>query len=90
METDDFEWGDAKNAASHTKHAVWFEFGWQVFKDLQAVAEYDDRFDYDEARYTIVGRVDGFLIYLAQADRHGLYWAKRPYPHHHGPQGDER
>ena len=62
MRDDDFEWDDAKAAASFAKHKVSFETAKGVFKDPFAVEREDDREDYDEPRFTILGMVDGRLF----------------------------
>ena len=69
MLEDDFEWDEAKNAANYAKHGVTFERARLVFSDRFAVDEYDDRIDYGEERFTIVGRVEDIILFVAYAER---------------------
>jgi uncharacterized protein len=69
MNDDDFEWDDAKNDANFANHGVTFEHARLAFADPSAVGEYDDRFSYGEHRYTLVGMVQGTLIFVAYTER---------------------
>jgi uncharacterized DUF497 family protein len=42
-----------------------------VFSDPFGVAEIDDREDYGEDRFTVVGMVEGTLIFVVYAERQG-------------------
>ena len=48
-----------------------FEAATQVFKDPFATERLDDREDYGEDRYSILGMVDGRIIYVAYTLRNG-------------------
>jgi hypothetical protein len=61
----DFEWDEAKAAENCAKHSVSFETAIRAFDDGFAVERLDDRTDYGEDRYSILGMVDGRLLYLA-------------------------
>jgi uncharacterized DUF497 family protein len=55
MQADEFEWDEPKASENYAKHGVSFEAARAVFKDAFAVEELDDREDYAEERFTIVG-----------------------------------
>ena len=79
-----FEWDEDKNASNYAKHGVPFEQAELVFKDLFAVGKYDDRADYGEDRYTIIGMVEDVLIFVAYTerdDRVRIISARRATPH---------
>jgi len=65
MKDDDFEWDDAKAAANWAKHKISYETARRVFKDPFAVERDDDREDYGEPRFTILGMVEGRLLSVA-------------------------
>jgi uncharacterized protein len=70
MQDEQFEWDDTKNASNLAKHGVGFNRARLVFADAFAVAEYDDRESYEgEERFTIVGMVEGTLIFVAYTER---------------------
>ncbi len=69
MTDDDFEWDDAKAAANHALHGVPFDAARTVFRDPFAMEWLDDREDYGEVRYAIIGMVEGRLLYVAYAMR---------------------
>ncbi len=69
MSDDDFEWDDAKNIANFGKHGVTFEHARLVFADAFAVSEIDDRKEYGEDRFNIVGMVQGTLLFVAYTER---------------------
>jgi uncharacterized protein len=59
------EWDDAKALANLAKHGVSFETASAVFNDPFAVEREDDRMDYGEQRFNIIGMVDGRLLFVA-------------------------
>ncbi|HXK06435.1 MAG TPA: BrnT family toxin [Verrucomicrobiae bacterium] len=66
----EFEWHDAKAAANLQAHGVSFELAKPVFKDPFAVERLDDREDYGEERYVIIGMAEGnLLLYVAYTER---------------------
>ena len=71
MQDDDFEWDDDKAAQNTAKHGVSFERAARVFSDPFGVAEIDDREDYGEPRFIMVGMVEGDLIFVAYTERDG-------------------
>ena len=69
MRDSDFEWDDHKASQNYAKHGVSFNRARGVFSDAFGVGEIDDREDYGEGRYTIVGMVEGALIFVAYTER---------------------
>ena len=69
MHDSEFEWSVDKAATNFASHGVPFEHARLVFKDVGTVAEHDDRFDYGEDRFSIIGMVDGTLLYVAYTER---------------------
>ena len=69
MQDGDFEWDDAKATANLASHGVSFDRARLVFADPFAIGELDDREDYGEVRFTIVGMVEGTLIFVAYTER---------------------
>jgi uncharacterized DUF497 family protein len=65
----EFEWDDLKAADNYAKHGVTFEAACDVFKDPFAIERVDDRADYDEERYAIIGMVEGRLLFVAYTMR---------------------
>jgi hypothetical protein len=70
MASDDFEWDEAKAAENYAKHGISFETA--IFDDAYAIERPDDREDYGEGRYSILGMVDGRLLYIAYTVREGI------------------
>jgi hypothetical protein len=69
MANDDFEWDEGKAADNYAKHSVSFETAIRVFDDAFAVERLDNRAEYGEDRYSILGMVDGRLLYVAYTVR---------------------
>ena len=84
MTADSFEWDDRKSASNFAKHGVTFEMAREVFKDAFAIENYDDREDYGEPRYTIIGIVEGRLLFVAftmRNETHRIISARGAEPH---------
>ncbi len=64
-----FEWDARKASDNYAKHGVSFEMARDVFKDPFAVENLDDRESYGEERYTIIGMVEGRLLFVAYTMR---------------------
>jgi uncharacterized DUF497 family protein len=64
-----FTWDKPKAKNNYAKHGVSFDLAKGVFKDPFAVEFLDDRQDYGEERFVIIGMVDGHLLYVAYAER---------------------
>lgn len=64
-----FEWDEAKAADNYAKHGVSFELATRVFEDPFAMEFLDDRVDYGEERFVIIGIVDANVLYVAYTER---------------------
>ena len=73
-----FQWDDEKAVSNYGKHRVRFEAARNVFKDPFAVELIDDRHDYGEDRFVLIGMAIGSL-----ANRR-LLPEGRDDPHHIG------
>lgn len=71
MSDDDFEWDEAKAASNYAKHRVRFTAARAAFKDIFAVGGVDERDDYGEERFYIIGMVDGRLLHVTYTMRNG-------------------
>ena len=69
MNDDDFEWDEAKAAANYAKRGVTFEAARDVFKDPFAIEQIDDRHDYGEQRWTVLGMAGDRLLLVAYTMR---------------------
>jgi uncharacterized DUF497 family protein len=68
----EFEWHDAKAAANLQAHGVSFELARTVFKDAFGIERLDDRENYGEERFVIIGMAEGsVLLYVAYTERAG-------------------
>jgi uncharacterized DUF497 family protein len=63
-----FEWHKAKAEANFRTHGVSFDLAKTVFKDPFAIERLDDREDYGEQRFVIIGMAEGKHLALC-----GLY-----------------
>jgi hypothetical protein len=64
-----FGWDKSKAEKNYAKHGVGFDLAKGVFKDPFAVEVLDDRQDYGEKRFVIIGMVDHLLLYVAYTER---------------------
>jgi uncharacterized DUF497 family protein len=69
MVSDAFEWDDAKAAENYAKHGVSFETATEVFKDPFAVERLDDREDYGEDRFILIGVAEGEVLTVVYTER---------------------
>jgi uncharacterized protein len=69
MQDDAFEWDDAKARANFEKHGITFEMARDVFLDAFAIEQTDDRYDYGEERFFILGMVERHLLAVAYTMR---------------------
>jgi uncharacterized DUF497 family protein len=68
----EFEWHDAKAEVNLKTHGVSFELARTVFKDPFAIERLDDREDYGEERFVIIGMAEGhILLFVAYTERQG-------------------
>jgi uncharacterized DUF497 family protein len=54
-----FEWDEAKAAENYAKHGVSFETATEVFDDPFGIERLDDREDYGEVRFILIGTSRG-------------------------------
>ena len=77
----EFEWHDAKAEANSEAHGVSFDLATTVFKDPFAVERQDDREDYGEQRFVIIGMAEGhvvlFVAYTEREERIRIISARR-------------
>jgi uncharacterized DUF497 family protein len=64
-----FEWNWSKAKENFAKRGVSFELSRNVFKDPFALEFLDDREDYNEQRFVIIGTVDRQIHVVAYAER---------------------
>jgi hypothetical protein len=64
-----FRWDKNKAKNNYAKHGVSFDLAKDVFKDPFAVEFLDDRQDYGEERFVIIGMADDHLLYVAYTER---------------------
>ncbi len=69
--SDDFEWDAAKAVENDAKHGVSFELATLVFKDPFAIERMDDREDYGEDRFILIGLAEGALLTVVHTERNG-------------------
>jgi uncharacterized DUF497 family protein len=65
-----FEWHNAKAEANFSAHGVSFGLATTVFSDPFAVERLDDREDYGEEHFVMIGMADGsVLLFVAYTER---------------------
>lgn len=69
MVDDDFEWDDTKATENNANHGVSFEVARAIFKDPFAIEYIDDRYDYGETRWIILGMAHDRLLSVAYTMR---------------------
>ena len=68
-----FEWHGAKAEANLQAHGVSFDLAKTVFKDPFAIERLDDREDYGEARFVLIGMAEGnVVLFVAYTEREDL------------------
>lgn len=86
MRNEHFEWDDAKASRNEMRHGVSFEVASLVFQDPDSLEWLDDRADYGEDRYAIIGMAAGRLLYVAytmRAERIRIISARGAEPYEH-------
>jgi uncharacterized DUF497 family protein len=61
----------AKDAENRKRHGLSLAFGAKVVADSHALEAIDDRFDYGEARWNVLGMVNGIVYVATYPDRDG-------------------
>lgn len=93
MESDDFEWDDAKAASNLSKHGVTFHKACSVFDDPLALVDIDESDIHAEEREILIGDVDGQLlvvVYTFRNGRHRLISARKATAHERREYEDGR
>jgi len=80
----ELEWNDAKSGACFAERGFDFAYAVQVFLDPDRLVEVDNRFDYGEPRYRVLGQIEGRLF------PGGLHAAGRRIPVDFGPKGQRQ
>jgi len=66
-----FEWDENKNQANIRKHDIDFVEASKIFKDPNFIVNADNRRDYGETRYQIIGAVDPYgILLVVYTERH--------------------
>jgi hypothetical protein len=77
----EFEWHDAKAKGNFDAHGVSFDLAKTVFADAFAIERLDDRKDYGEERFVIIGIAEGavllFVAYTERSERIRIISARR-------------
>ena len=84
MNDGEFQWDDQKAAENYAKHGVSFEMARDVFKDPFALEWLDDRENYGEERYGLIGMAEGrllFVAYTVRGDAFRIISARGAEPH---------
>ena len=68
-----FEWDEAKAAENYAKHGVSFETAIEVFRDSFAIERLDDRQDYGEERFILIGTTEEAVITVVYTERNGRF-----------------
>jgi uncharacterized DUF497 family protein len=68
----EFEWDEAKSDACLARRGFDFAYAVHVFRDPNRLVELDDRFDYGEIRYRVIGQIDGRAYLVAYTPRRGV------------------
>jgi uncharacterized DUF497 family protein len=69
MQSDEFEWDDAKAEANLRKHKVRFEHAAEACEDPFALIELEDSQDYGEDRFLLIGRAQDGVITVIYTER---------------------
>lgn len=66
---DEFEWDESKAAENYVKHGVSFETAEQVFEDPFAIELLDDRENYGEDRFILIGAAESAVLTVVYTER---------------------
>lgn len=69
FQPNEFEWDDQKAASNEAKHGVSFDEAASVFADPYRAEDIDMRFDYREARFNVVGQIEGLVVHVTYTRR---------------------
>lgn len=65
----EFEWDEAKSDACFAERGFDFAYAVRVFLDPRRLVAPDDRFDYGEPRFSILGAIDGRVFVVVYTPR---------------------
>lgn len=65
----DFEWDEAKSDACFAERGFDFGYAIRVFLDPNRLIEVDDRFDYGEQRYRVLGQIEWRVFVVVYTPR---------------------
>jgi uncharacterized DUF497 family protein len=65
-----FEWDEAKSDACFRSRGIDFAYATAAFADPHRLIHADSRHDYGEARYELIGRIDGRIFVVIYTSRH--------------------
>jgi uncharacterized DUF497 family protein len=68
-----FEWDEAKAAENYAKHGVSFETAIKVFRGPFAIERLDDRDDYGEERFILIGTAEEGVVTVVYTERNGRF-----------------
>ena len=83
MVDDEFEWDDNKATSNARKHGITFEEARFVFRDPFAIELLDDREDYSEDRYILIGMSAAdvlTVVYTERGTRNRIISARKAEP----------
>ena len=83
MDNEEYEWDDNKAASNAEKHGVTFEQACLVFRDPFAIELLDEREDYDEDRYILIGMSANnilVIVYTERNDKNRIISARKAEP----------
>ena len=69
MNDNRFQWDEEKATSNYAKHGVRFEAAQRVFDDPFAIELIDDRHDYGEDRFVLIGMASARLLTVVYALR---------------------
>jgi uncharacterized protein len=76
----EFEWDEIKAHTNAIKHGVRFEDAKAVFSDPFALELLDDRFDYGEDRFILIGMSGSgvlFVVWTERTNKHRIISARK-------------
>ena len=79
----EFKWDDAKNNACFERRGFDFAYAFRAFFDPQRIVAQDTRRDYGEARYRLIGMIDGrayVIVYTVRGSAVRIISARKANP----------
>lgn len=70
IESMDFEWDESKSEDCFQKRGFDFAYAAHVFFDPDRLIQLDERHSYGEARYQVLGEIEGRLFAVVCTPRH--------------------